>query len=942
MKLNKRFSAILTGTYISFLIPCVSGQAGPGQMGAYIDRTDIINIIPTTPQAASLGSFTHQGINGATGTPVITIPIYTLVEDGVEVPIFLSYDASGIRLEDIATEVGLKWSLNIGGSLSRVIKGLADDDVNGWLNYSGNGFPCSTWNTKAYCHQVQMEQISNNEIDVVPDLFSYSIGGQSGTFFFERNKTLRKTVTDDVRITPSFNNSGLFTHFTLTDNVGAQYLFGGGMGYLGITEKNTFVSSNTNVQTQFNPRTGNGTVEWKLNTITTRNGKKINFSYETYKFDYTMTNNEIRKLSDGNWENIRYNTKYNIETKLPKTIETDAILITFFYSDAVNANVWKKKLDRIRITYKNTLHSREFNFFYEVKNGCDRFHLTKIVEEGNSATQEKKWEFGYVPGAVQNMNGKDFDFFGYFNGANNQSYTTVQYNHSTGFTDLINSRNVKPSVIIRGVLNEVKYPTGGRTRYHYEANAEIKNDVLYYAPGVRVYKTENFDVNNAVTTKKYSYSGLTGNIRMADNYKWDYIQIYNRINPAVVVTYTFPIENTRAISGYCYETVEVEYCTEIDLSQPIGHENRIYHKVEKYKPNKLNNIIYPRLIERRYYDENKEPVGKTQYQYAQVNQQRLVDGWRVREDYVDAGMELTNCSNDPCDRGIYYMGVYTDYRFTSHSALPITRTTDTEYYGNDSISRYQSFAYDSNLQLNEHTVGMAGVEREYATEYTYPDANNYPQLFNNHIIGLPLTKTVLCRVPETTTGDPSGPINIHTFINDRIKFEYDSKGNVIKYYDFVNDETKDYVSLNEEYSYYAGTGKVKEIKHLDGTYTTYIWSYKSLFPVAEIKNATFNQVKSALNDASETLINRVLTAAQPSTADMNRINSLRTELPNALVTTFTFKPLAGVAVVTNQQGVTLYYEYDRFGRLTEVTAGENCATDGYSKRKIEEYKYNYR
>ena len=45
---------------------------------------------------------------------------------------------------------------------------------------------------------------------------------------------------------------------------------------------------------------------------------------------------------------------------------------------------------------------------------------------------------------------------------------------------------------------------------------------------------------------------------------------------------------------------------------------------------------------------------------------------------------------------------------------------------------------------------------------------------------------------------------------------------------------------------------------------------------------------------------------------------LRNSLPNALVTTYTFKPLIGVSTITDSKGYTTYYNYDTFNRLQNV------------------------
>ena len=109
------------------------------------------NVVPPTPNAANFMQYGNMPVNASTGRPSISIPIYTVEEDGVQVPISISYDASGIKVSDISSTVGLKWSLNAGGMISRSINDI-DDFTSGtgwtlagatshfdqWLNVNGN------------------------------------------------------------------------------------------------------------------------------------------------------------------------------------------------------------------------------------------------------------------------------------------------------------------------------------------------------------------------------------------------------------------------------------------------------------------------------------------------------------------------------------------------------------------------------------------------------------------------------------------------------------------------------------------------------------------------------------------------------------------------------------------------------------------------------------
>ena len=96
---------------------------------------------------------------------------------------------------------------------------------------------------------------------------------------------------------------------------------------------------------------------------------------------------------------------------------------------------------------------------------------------------------------------------------------------------------------------------------------------------------------------------------------------------------------------------------------------------------------------------------------------------------------------------------------------------------------------------------------------------------------------------------------------------------------------------------------------------THLDVYKrQMYPVAEIKNCTYEQVKNILG---ATFIETLLDKSSPTTSEMSSINGLRNRLPNAHINTYTYSPLVGVTSVTDARGLTTYYTYDSTGRLTE-------------------------
>lgn len=63
------------------------------------------------------------------GTPDISIPLYTVEQDGTNIPIVLRYNPNNTKVDDEGSWVGFGWDLEIGGNVSRSVMGTPDDVV---------------------------------------------------------------------------------------------------------------------------------------------------------------------------------------------------------------------------------------------------------------------------------------------------------------------------------------------------------------------------------------------------------------------------------------------------------------------------------------------------------------------------------------------------------------------------------------------------------------------------------------------------------------------------------------------------------------------------------------------------------------------------------------------------------------------------------------------
>ena len=142
------------------------------------------NIVPNSPTVSELMKYVDQPVDLFHGLPTIEIPIYTIECGELSLPITLSYHAGGIKVDQIATWVGLGWSLNAGGACtvnciddkhgnfeSRLIDTMTEKEIEEYMENFGFSNPNQG---------MLLESWIDNQ--TIPDICSYNFLGYS--FFF--------------------------------------------------------------------------------------------------------------------------------------------------------------------------------------------------------------------------------------------------------------------------------------------------------------------------------------------------------------------------------------------------------------------------------------------------------------------------------------------------------------------------------------------------------------------------------------------------------------------------------------------------------------------------------------------------------------------------------------------------------------------------------------
>jgi len=191
-----------------------------------LQRTAMSNpVISPPPTASELGKYVEIPVGLYTGVPNINIPLYEIkTNKGYSLPISLSYHASGIKVQQRAGNVGLGWSLNAGGIITRVIRGIADDqdtvstdtDYSNYLHKAGKLFhpgpytPESIW----YC-------------EVESDQYYFNFNGYSGKFYFDQENNIVFSGQDQpLKISYEGDITGVgIPQFTIQTQDGIKYIF---------------------------------------------------------------------------------------------------------------------------------------------------------------------------------------------------------------------------------------------------------------------------------------------------------------------------------------------------------------------------------------------------------------------------------------------------------------------------------------------------------------------------------------------------------------------------------------------------------------------------------------------------------------------------------------------------------------------------------------------
>ncbi len=942
-----------------------------------------------SPNAASLGEYGEIPVSPYTGQQNISMPIHEIEVGEHKIPITLNYHSGGVRIEQLPGWVGMSWSLNAGGSISRVVNDNTDEfyapsNETNSFGIMGYFYHSDSLNHKQSASNAQNTSWIENAklgvgayMDIAPDKFSFNFLNYSGVFYwtpenewkvlcdkpikiefdFENGFTSTYSTTSDkfslAGTTRSLRRSIQFKTFTLIGEDGTKYVFGG-------TDDAIEFSIGL-----FNQHEGHmNATTWYLTKIIYPDNRVVSFNYEHGDFVAQMYLNAYHEYIDDGIEAKdagRSVDNYNGELILPsylKNITTDLTVIKFNrdtcnyrlrdeirtvsdrYADnrytstdwssfmpilaenGVYTSRWKdcpSCLDALKLTklksidvynyinyagYENKIKSIKFEY---TDTSSQRLTLDSVIigiNEDQSSQAIYRFEYKcpeLLPGYVSNRT----DHWGFYN--DDESL----YISNSGYES---TQEPNISVSQYGLLTKITYPTGGYNRFEYEPHdyqqkvtesrtGVVQLDSKKYAGGVRIKKIINS--SSGLTTdeyvdKEYFYvtDFLTNGVN-SNQSSGTLTQLYKYFQ----LNQVFP-----EYSGF--GNVSVDSYSSQSFLPSIGNisNNHVEYSevVERYNDNSftiyqytnfsdghhdLPNILtlsnQPSIYEPTNARDQERGLLKSakEYNYAKQLQKSISFKYErsgeLEDNYVPIyKFRYEGTRNKAWIRGSLY------YAYT-YSMRP-KKQIETIYEGGDSIREETTYTYN-NLGLVETITTNQSDSKQQRVTLKYPNSYSgtyYEQMVQNNRIS-PIVEKII----ETFDGSSYTP---EIKLNNR--YEKDPVKPSSIYTAYGNNAYQRVASYLYD-KYY----NIIEYNPINAPITSYVWSYKGLYPVAEIKGIISSVVTGILNKPNFT---------ESAAPDTTALNKLRTSLATHEMTTYYYNSFGKISKKIEPLHIIMIYLAD--------------------------------
>jgi hypothetical protein len=464
-------------------------------------------MLPPAPTAAELGKYGLLPVGLVNGTARADIPLYTFTTRNLSIPLSLTYSANGLKVDEVASWVGLGWSLNAGGVVTKIVRDEPDQA-------NPAAYPKQFGQLSIEGIQYLQDADPVNSFDSEQDLYSFNFQGHTGKFMYSREGDLVIMPYQKIIIEQLVEGSTTAGYFRITTPDGIKYTFDA-------TESTKTTSEGTGCGRTFDARRVNS---WFLTTIEHPSGDTITLEYEEYIYQYPLS------ITQTVGRNI------SIEDVGCTNPSSTPCFNDFIQTCQTNSSVVGKRLKKISAAGYGSI---EFNATNDRLDIAGDFRLNGLVIKDRSGMPVKKFVLGYTYSnsenffndwttealkhrmfltTVQQRDANDVlvnshqleynnmnelpprlsyaqDHWGYFNGVDNTYLVPVDEmnredaNGRKIFEGIGGNRQPNGAFAQKGLLKSITWPTGGETKLQYESNTYYQDGgtTIVYPPPVPVF-----------------------------------------------------------------------------------------------------------------------------------------------------------------------------------------------------------------------------------------------------------------------------------------------------------------------------------------------------------------------------------------------------------------------------------------------------------------------
>ena len=462
----------------------------------------------SSPNASSMEKYGEIPISYHTGVPQIDVPLMGIKEGVLQLPISLSYHASGLQVMETASWVGAGWTLMAGGAITRSVQGLPDEKQSlsqGFSQqrgyYDDLGFSDYVNNNRGTAEDAYALNVGTGIVDAEPDRYQINVPGFSAKFYFNDDQSVVFEQASDAKVVPYKGNDGGFAYWEVILASGIRYTFGQQH-----EENGPIVERSYAFQQEISSVNYRAAVSsWLLTEISSADGEDvISFHYADEEYGYhslvPSANSQgstpaLVKYSLRGWRLTQIRYTHGKVIFRANSLRED--LSDFSLQDANDdANTEAYALNEIEWQDNDNTCYRKFvlstSYFDNqtapaygspaVSTDRKRLKLDQVQEIGCGSASKPPYVFTYYqPAEVPRRLSYAQDHWGFFNGET----------QNTGLLPNGDNPNLGPQresqfpAMQAGTLQQMQYPTGGITSFEYEANQvwrQYTEDVIAATP----------------------------------------------------------------------------------------------------------------------------------------------------------------------------------------------------------------------------------------------------------------------------------------------------------------------------------------------------------------------------------------------------------------------------------------------------------------------------